>query len=110
MWVIDLAVPPKGLKRAGVFVLLTRFKDVEHIRLLRPLWPHGDDYKRTSVIKSFIKAAKLDPDLKAELQLLQRNSEATKRNRATQWQRAVEMVAKRNAVTATAVRPHTDAA
>ncbi len=100
VWVIDMAVPPRGLKRAGVFVVLTRFKDVEHIRLLRPLWPDRDGYKRAGIIRSFIKTARLDPDLKAELQLLQRNSEATKRDRAQQWQRAVQMVAKRNAAMA----------
>ncbi len=101
---VDLCVPPRGLKRAGVFVLLTRHKDVEHVRLLRKLWPDGNTYKRTCIINSFIKATKLDPDLEAELQLLQRKSEATKRNRNQQWQRAVAMVAKRNAAVADAVQ------
>ncbi len=85
-------------------MLLTRFKDVEHIRLLRPLWKKRDRYKRACVVNSFVKAAKLDPDLKAELQLLQQKAEATKRARHNQWQRAVTMVAKRNAAAAGAVQ------
>ncbi len=95
VWVIDLAVPPQGLRRAGLFVLITRFQDVNSIRLLRPLW----DEKRvdaarckSAVVDSFVKACKLDDDLKAELQLEQENFEKTKDRRKTQWQLANQLV------------------
>ncbi len=85
-------------------MLTTRHKDVEHIRLLRQLWPKGNAYKRACVIDAYIKATRLEPDLKAELEMLQHKSEATKRNRHQQWQRAVTMVAKRNAAAAGTVQ------
>ncbi len=105
LWVVDLTVPHNGLRRAGLFVVLTRFKDVESILLLRPLWERGDNYKRKKVINAFVKACKLSPDLKAELELQQHNFQRTKASRATQWQRALALAQARAAPAAAAVQP-----
>ncbi len=105
IWVIDLAVPPQGLRRAGLFVVITRFQDVESIRLLRPLWTDENgqgERRKKAVIKSFCKACKLDDDLKAELQIEQRNFEKTKANRKDQWELANRLVAEREAAAAAA--------
>ena len=105
IWVIDLAVPPQGLRRAGLFVVITRFQDVDSIRLLRPLWTDKDGQgrrRKQAVINSFCKACKLEDDLKAELQIEQRNFEQTKANRKDQWELANRLVAQREAAAAAA--------
>ncbi|EFJ39912.1 hypothetical protein VOLCADRAFT_100387 [Volvox carteri f. nagariensis] len=82
-WVADLSVPPGGLKRATMYVLLTRYKTLDHIRLLRPLSTTPDE--RTRVVKQFMAATKLDPDLAAELRLLDRRATETRERYTTEY-------------------------
>ncbi|EFJ42674.1 hypothetical protein VOLCADRAFT_97274 [Volvox carteri f. nagariensis] len=85
-WVADLSVPPGGLKRATMYVLLTRYKTLDHIRLLRPLSTTPDE--RTRVVKQFMAATKLDPDLAAELRLLDRRATETRERYTTEYKHA----------------------
>ena len=85
-WVVDLSVPPGGLKRATMYVLLTRYKTLDHIRLLRPVSTTPDERKR--VIKQFLAATKLDPDLAAELRLLHRRATETRQRYAAEYEHA----------------------
>ncbi|GIL91447.1 hypothetical protein Vretifemale_18999, partial [Volvox reticuliferus] len=85
-WVADLSVPPGGLKRATVYVLLTRYKTLNHIRLLRPLSTTPDERKR--VVQQFLAATKLDPDLAAELRLLDRRATATRNRYVPEYEHA----------------------
>ncbi|EFJ39429.1 hypothetical protein VOLCADRAFT_100983 [Volvox carteri f. nagariensis] len=85
-WVTDLSVPPGGLKRATMYVLLTRYKTLDHIRLLRPLSTTPDE--RARVVKQFMAATKLDPDLAAELRLLDRRATETRERYTTEYKHA----------------------
>ncbi|EFJ39704.1 hypothetical protein VOLCADRAFT_108524 [Volvox carteri f. nagariensis] len=76
-WVVDLSVPPKGIKRATLFVLLTRFKSLDDIHLLRPLYTTPTE--RRSVVTAFQRATRLTDDLAAELRLLDATAADTHR-------------------------------
>ncbi|EFJ40933.1 hypothetical protein VOLCADRAFT_99207 [Volvox carteri f. nagariensis] len=88
-WLVDLAVPPNGIKRATLYVLLTRFKMLDHVRLLRPLYttPH----ERKKVIKQFLSATKLEPDLAANLRLLKQAARETEQRYTTEFQHACQL-------------------
>ncbi|EFJ39543.1 hypothetical protein VOLCADRAFT_100841 [Volvox carteri f. nagariensis] len=88
-WLVDLAVPPNGIKRATLYVLLTRFKTLDHVRLLRPLYttPH----ERKKVIKQFLSATKLEPDLAANLRLLKQAARETEQRYTTEFQHARQL-------------------
>ena len=90
-WVIDLTVPPGGIKRATLYVLLTRFKSLAHIRLLRPLYttPH----ERTVAIRQFLKATQMEPDLAAELRLLRQTAAVTRQRYAAEFEHACALAA-----------------
>ncbi|EFJ45556.1 hypothetical protein VOLCADRAFT_93996 [Volvox carteri f. nagariensis] len=88
-WLVDLAAPPNGIKRATLYVLLTRFKTLDHVRLLRPLYttPH----ERKKVIKQFLSATKLEPDLAANLRLLKQAARETEQRYTTEFQHARQL-------------------
>ncbi|GLC44536.1 hypothetical protein PLESTM_001610800 [Pleodorina starrii] len=88
-WVIDLTLPPRGIKRATLYVLLTRFKSLDHIRLLRPLYTTPAAHKK--VITAFLKATHLEPDLAAELRLLSAAAAATRNRYPAEFRLAEEL-------------------
>ncbi|GLC45719.1 hypothetical protein PLESTM_001770500 [Pleodorina starrii] len=92
-WVIDLTLPPHGIKRATLYVLLTRFKSLDHIRLLRPLYT--TPAARKKVIAAFLKATHLEPDLAAELRLLSAAAAATRNRYPAEFRLAEELDAQR---------------
>lgn len=70
-WVIHLNPPPSGhLTRPAIFVMLTRFKGWDQVKLLAPLWKKGDQHGRRHVLETFKKLAEKDAALAAELQRL----------------------------------------
>jgi hypothetical protein len=92
-WVVDLMPPPTGIKRACLFVLLTRFKSLAHIRLLRPLYEGRAS--REAIIKAFTKAATISPDLAAETRLQREAAQQTLQRHAALFDEAARLVAAR---------------
>ncbi|GLC34275.1 hypothetical protein PLESTM_000177100 [Pleodorina starrii] len=92
-WVIDLTLPPHGIKRTTLYVLLTRFKSLDHIRLLWPLYT--TPAARKKVIAAFLKATHLEPDLAAELCLLSTAAVATRNRYPAEFRLAEELDAQR---------------
>ncbi|EFJ40932.1 hypothetical protein VOLCADRAFT_99206 [Volvox carteri f. nagariensis] len=90
-WLVDLAVPPNGIKRATLYVLLTRFKTLDHVRLLRPLYttPH----ERKKVIRQFLSATNLEPDLATNLRLLKQAAHETEQRYTTEFEHARQLEA-----------------
>ncbi|EFJ39911.1 hypothetical protein VOLCADRAFT_100383 [Volvox carteri f. nagariensis] len=88
-WLVDLAVPPNGIKRATLYVLLTRFKTLDHVHLLRPLYitPH----ERKRIIKQFLSATNLEPDLAANLRLLKQAARETEQRYTAEFEHARQL-------------------
>ena len=64
--------PPDGhLLRASAYVMLSRFRDYESLRLLRPLWPAGNIAARDAVIDAWHAVASIDADTCADMQRLE---------------------------------------
>ncbi|EFJ44471.1 hypothetical protein VOLCADRAFT_95418 [Volvox carteri f. nagariensis] len=91
-WLVDLAVPPNGIKRATLYVLLTRFKTLDHVRLLRPLYTTPHERKR--IIKQFLSATNLEPDLAANLRLLKQAARDTEHRYTAEFQHARQLEAR----------------
>ncbi|EFJ38988.1 hypothetical protein VOLCADRAFT_101466, partial [Volvox carteri f. nagariensis] len=91
-WLVDLAVPPNGIKRATLYVLLTRFKTLDHVRLLRPLYTTPHERKR--IIKQFLSATNLEPDLAANLRLLKQAARETEQRYTAEFQHARQLEAR----------------
>ncbi|EFJ39807.1 hypothetical protein VOLCADRAFT_100524 [Volvox carteri f. nagariensis] len=91
-WLVDLAVPPNGIKRATLYVLLTRFKTLDHVRLLRPLYTTPHERKR--IIKQFLSATNLEPDLAANLRLLKQAARETEQRYTADFQHARQLEAR----------------
>ena len=79
LWLADLTIPPRGINRATWFVILSRFRSLAHLRLLRPICTPAT---RDSVVDTLF--VSLDPsstphgrDLQAELQRLHHHAYAT---------------------------------
>mmetsp|Transcript_39085 Transcript_39085/g.86959 ORF Transcript_39085/g.86959 Transcript_39085/m.86959 type:complete len:95 (+) Transcript_39085:3-287(+) len=75
-WIGHLNVPPTpksgALKRASMFVLLTRWASMDHVHLLAPLWPpDATDADIDKIVHKYWQATKVDPALAAEVQRLQ---------------------------------------
>ncbi|EFJ39201.1 hypothetical protein VOLCADRAFT_101252, partial [Volvox carteri f. nagariensis] len=98
-WVVDLSVPPKGIKRATLFVLLTRFKSLDDIHLLRPLYTTPTE--RRSVVTAFQRATRLTDDLAAELRLLDATAADTRRRYRNEFRWAEQLEMRRAPDTAT---------
>ncbi|EFJ39467.1 hypothetical protein VOLCADRAFT_100932 [Volvox carteri f. nagariensis] len=98
-WVVDLSVPPKGIKRATLFVLLTRFKSLDDIHLLRPLYTTPTE--RRSVVTAFQRATRLTDDLAAELRLLDATAADTHRRYRNEFRWAEQLEMRRAPDTAT---------
>ena len=79
-WVVDLCPPPTGIKRACLFVILTRFKSMDHVRLLRPLYTTPGE--RRTVIAAFTRAARVPDDLAAESRLQATAAQRTREQHA----------------------------
>jgi hypothetical protein len=96
-WMAHLNPPPGGkaygLKRANVFVVLTRWGEWDNVWLIAPLWPAGDAAAREAVIDEFLRLAVLEADLKKELRRLRTAAAAAKVAYADQWQAAVAATA-----------------
>ncbi|EFJ41908.1 hypothetical protein VOLCADRAFT_107527 [Volvox carteri f. nagariensis] len=90
-WLVDLAVPPNGIKRATLYVLLTRFKMLDHVRLLRPLYTTPHERKR--IIKQFLSMTNLEPDLAANLRLLKQAARDTEHRYTAEFQHARQLEA-----------------
>ena len=66
-WLLDLTPPPTGgLSRASVVVPLTRYRDWDEVRLLRPLWPPGDDRAARNALDRLWRALRPDRELHEE--------------------------------------------
>jgi hypothetical protein len=94
-WVIDLCPPPNGIKRACLFVILTRYKSLDHIRLLRPLYTDAEQRRR--VIQAFKKATKINDDLAAEARIQASMARATQDRHTALFQHAERLVNTRTA-------------
>ncbi|EFJ44473.1 hypothetical protein VOLCADRAFT_95420 [Volvox carteri f. nagariensis] len=91
-WLVDLAVPPNGIKRATLYVLLTRFKTLDHVRLLRPLYTMLHERKR--IIRQFLSATNLEPDLAANLRLLKQAAHETEQRYTMEFEHARQLEAR----------------
>ncbi|EFJ50441.1 hypothetical protein VOLCADRAFT_88788 [Volvox carteri f. nagariensis] len=91
-WLVDLAVPPNGIKRATLYVLLTRFKTLDHVRLLRPLYTTPHERKR--IIKQFLSVTNLEPDLAANLRLLKQAARETEQRYTAEFEHARQLEAR----------------
>ncbi|KXZ41050.1 hypothetical protein GPECTOR_902g156 [Gonium pectorale] len=97
-WVADLTPPPgHGIKRATIFVILTRFRSMDHVLLLRPLYDERFPASFTAVVDQFLKAARLGPDLTAELGRLSGLAASTRERYAADYARAAALIAQRTA-------------
>ncbi|PNH07742.1 hypothetical protein TSOC_005752 [Tetrabaena socialis] len=94
-WIADLTPPPQGLKRAAVLVILTRFKSLHHIRLLRPLYPANDTAACNQAIQAFKDATALDDDLRAEMQRLRECAAATREELKEDYELMRRLIAER---------------
>lgn len=101
-WIIDLVPPRGGLKRAALYVLLSRYRSMDDVRLLRPLYYTVDKdgrkehYGRKVVIRAFNRAARCDPDLTAEWKLLREAAAKSRNNRhSALFAKAERLVAER---------------
>ena len=99
-WIIDLAVGPKNsIHRACLYVLLSRYRSWDDIKLLRPLFPETPNglraKERKRVVDAFLKAAKVDPDLVANHTLLEREEANTRAKYADVFELAERLVAAR---------------
>ncbi|EFJ47340.1 hypothetical protein VOLCADRAFT_92117 [Volvox carteri f. nagariensis] len=89
-WTVDLCPPPTGIKCACLFVILTRYKSMDHIRLLHPLYNNA--YEKAQVIKAFTKAATIHPDLDAESKLQTAAAQRTRERHTALFQEAQRLV------------------
>jgi hypothetical protein len=89
-WLAHLNPPPngRGLKRATIFVVLTRWSAWADVKLLCPLWAAGDSVGRQRVIDAFHALACLEPELQAELTRLQDRAATARVTYHEQWARA----------------------
>ncbi|KXZ45874.1 hypothetical protein GPECTOR_49g457 [Gonium pectorale] len=94
-YVIDLTVPPHGIQRATLFVLLTRYKDLDSVHLLRPLYRTNQELEQ--VVDKFMEASVLSPDLAAELRLQRAAAERTRERYAAEFAYAKSLVDRREA-------------
>ncbi|KXZ41143.1 hypothetical protein GPECTOR_725g882 [Gonium pectorale] len=94
-YVIDLTVPPHGIQRATLFVLLTRYKDLDSVHLLRPLYRTNQELEQ--VVDKFMEASVLSPDLAAELRLQRAAAERTRERYAAEFAYANSLVDRREA-------------
>ncbi|EFJ39554.1 hypothetical protein VOLCADRAFT_100825 [Volvox carteri f. nagariensis] len=91
-WLVDHAVPPNGIKRATLYVLLTRFKTLDHVRLLQPLYTTPHERKR--IIRQFLSATNLEPDLAANLRLLKQAARETEQRYTAEFEHARQLEAR----------------
>ncbi|EFJ47315.1 hypothetical protein VOLCADRAFT_92066 [Volvox carteri f. nagariensis] len=94
-----LSVPPKGIKRAMLFILLTCFKSLNDIHLLCPLYTTPTEHR--SVITAFHCTTKLTDDLAAELHLLDATAADTHRRYRNKFRWAQQLEARRAPSTGT---------
>ncbi|EFJ41108.1 hypothetical protein VOLCADRAFT_98895 [Volvox carteri f. nagariensis] len=94
-WIVDLCPPPTGIKCACLFVILMRYKSMDHIRLLHPLYNNA--YEKAQVIKAFTKAATIHPDLDAESKLQTAAAQRTRERYTALFQEAQRLVDSRTA-------------
>jgi len=97
-WLAHLCPPTDGggLKRASVFVVISRWGRWEDVRLIVPLWPEGDMAERARVIQAFMHAACLEPELAAEMRRLKALAAQAKGVYQQQWATAVQATAPSN--------------
>ena len=78
-WLLHLARPPTGdMTRATLYVLLSRFRNMDSVKLLTSLWAPGDDIEKQSVIAFFLGIARgISSDLLAEAERLRGRAAAT---------------------------------
>ncbi|EFJ47341.1 hypothetical protein VOLCADRAFT_92119 [Volvox carteri f. nagariensis] len=89
-WTVDLCPPPTGIKCACLFVILMRYKSMDHIRLLHPLY--NNTYEKAQVIKAFTKAATIHPDLDTESKLQTAAAQCTREQHTALFQEAQRLV------------------
>ncbi|PNH02845.1 hypothetical protein TSOC_011137 [Tetrabaena socialis] len=94
-WVADFAPPPGGIDRASILVMLTRFKSMEHVKVLRPLYNEDNPASFKAVVDAYVRAAPLTYDLKAELERLNRLSEITRNTLADDYAHMERFIAAR---------------
>ena len=81
-WLIDLTPPfdKSHLTKANILVPLSRPSLWSRVKLLRPLWPAGDDAARGECINKFMSAMKPNADFIIEMKRLKDLAQATKRD------------------------------
>lgn len=82
-WVAHINLPPGGganaTLRASMFVLFSRFKSWEHVKILRPLFTDNTPFKdKQKIIDRLLAITQLPDDFKAELRRLRAKDEETK--------------------------------
>ena len=96
-WLAHLNPPATGqseagkrtkLRRANVFVTLTRYASLDRVQLVAPLWPEGDAAARLNVINQFKEACRMSVDLTNEIDRLQRAADETKQRYPDLWRQA----------------------
>jgi hypothetical protein len=66
LWLVHLTPPPSGsFARASIVVILSRYRSLDEVHLLEPLW--GSATARQAVIAKFHKTLQMSGDLESEL-------------------------------------------
>ncbi|PNH01498.1 hypothetical protein TSOC_012616 [Tetrabaena socialis] len=94
-WVADFKPPPGGIDRASILVMLTRFKSMDHVKVLRPLYDESQPASFKNVVDAYVHAAPLSYDLKADLQRLQTLSVVTRNELAADFELMEQLIAAR---------------
>lgn len=77
-WLADMRQPTKGpWLRASLYVMLTRFRSMDALRLLCPLWPEGNVAAEAKVKGALRHILVPDPDLAAEWRRFQQLAQVT---------------------------------
>lgn len=77
-WLLHMNPPSRGFSRATLLVMLTRYRSLDDIFLVCPLWPAVDMQAREAVITKFHEAVRVDSDLLAEMKRLVQVDAATR--------------------------------
>lgn len=93
VWFVDLAVSQRQIKRACLYVILSRYRSWDDVKLVRPLWLNDTDKER--VINAYLRAARRDPDLAAEQELAKSGEQLCVTQFADEYNLATRLVGAR---------------
>jgi len=100
-WLSHVNPPPTGpLLRPSLFVVSSRYRQWDDVKLLAPLWVEGEpgwQQQREAVITCFHNATVMSASLRKDLERLDAAANRTKQQHARLWQQAQEWAVQRPA-------------